>query len=99
MTLLLGPEGVSVSGDVCIIRFLHQREERIQKKGGVALHEFGVGLLEALRPDGLLDVPQVRVEDGNQALVYQRSGKKRRESTGLLFQPHLKLNHLLKPKL
>ena len=57
------------------LKYLHQREERDQKKGGVALHEFGVGLLEALRPDGLLDVPQVRVEDGHQALVYQRSGK------------------------
>ena len=57
------------------LKYLHQREERVQKKGGVALHEFGVGLLEALRPDGLLDVPQVRVEDGHQALVYQRSGK------------------------
>ena len=81
------------------IRFHHQREERVQKKSGVALHEFGVGLLEALRPDGLLDVPQVRVEDGHQALVNQRSEKKRRESTGLLFQPHLELNHFLSPKL
>ena len=54
----------------------HQREERVQKEGGVALHELGVRLLEAVGPDGLLDVPQVRVEDGHQALVYQGSGKK-----------------------
>ena len=57
----------------------HQREESVQQKGGVALHELGVGLLESLRPDGLLDVPQVRVEDGHQALVYQGSGKKTRD--------------------
>ena len=58
------------------LRFLpHQREERVQEEGGVALHEFGVRLLEALRPDGLLDVPQVRVEDRHQALVYQRTAK------------------------
>ena len=53
----------------------HQREERVQKEGGVALHELGVRLPEAVGPDGLLDVPQVRMEDGYEALVYQRSGK------------------------
>ena len=81
-----------------IIRFHHQREERVQKKSGVALHEFGVGLLEALRPDGLLDVSQVRVEDGHEALVYQRPGKKHRQQretdTEDTFQPHLMSHNL-----